>query len=286
VLFSTAGAVLKSTSLTPWQAASFRSGIAALVLLAVIPGSVRGWNRHAALVSLACSATFVLFVSSTKLTTAANAIFLQAAAPLYVMALSPWLLRERVRPADVAAMAVIGAGLALVLAGQTAATSVAPDPVLGNILGAASGFTWAFAVIGLRWLARHEGGESSMSTIIGANALTFLVCLPFALPLGTTRATDWAALAWLGVVQIGLAYALFVRGIRRVSALEASMLVLIEPALNPLWAWLVHAERPGLATLAGGSLIVAATAVRSARSAPAAAGGGSRPGATRERAAG
>ncbi|HEX6631858.1 MAG TPA: DMT family transporter, partial [Gemmatimonadaceae bacterium] len=75
-------------------------------------------------------------------------------------------------------------------------------------------------------------------------------------------AVDWAVLGYLGVFQVGLAYLLMTRGIRGVPALEASMILLVEPALNPVWAWLLHGEAPGVLAVAGGVLILAATVVR------------------------
>ena len=97
VLFSTGGAAIKATTLTAWQVASFRSGVAALAVLLLVPAARRGFSPKVFLVSIAYAATMVLFVASNKATTAANAIFLQSAAPLYVLLLAPWLWcwRER-----------------------------------------------------------------------------------------------------------------------------------------------------------------------------------------------
>ena len=97
LLFSTGGAAIKATTLTGWQVASFRSGIAALAVLLLAPEARRGWSWRAVLVGVAYAATLVLFVTANKLTTSANTIFLQATAPLYMVVLSPWLLGERVR---------------------------------------------------------------------------------------------------------------------------------------------------------------------------------------------
>ena len=85
------------------------------------------------------------------------------------------------------------------------------------------------------------------------------LCLPFALPVASVRATDFGIVAFLGVFQIGLAYVLLNYGLHSVGALEASLLLLAEPVLNPLWAWLVHGERPTTWALAGGAVIVVAT---------------------------
>src|SRR5688500_15647594 len=97
LLFSTGGAAVKATTLTAWQVAGFRSGIAALAVFLLVPAARRGWTWHVVPVGVAYAATLVLFVTANKLTTAANAIFLQASAPLYMLAFGPLLLREPVR---------------------------------------------------------------------------------------------------------------------------------------------------------------------------------------------
>lgn len=87
VLFSTGGAAIKAAHLTSWQIASFRSGVAALALLALLPGSRRGWSGRVIVVGAAYASMMILFVLATRTTTAANAIFLQSTAPLYLILL-------------------------------------------------------------------------------------------------------------------------------------------------------------------------------------------------------
>lgn len=264
-LFSTGGAAIKATDLTSWQVASFRSGIAALAVFLLVPAARRGWSARVGLVSVAYAATMVLFVASNKLTTAANAIFLQSTAPLYVLLLGPWLLRERIRRPDLLFMAVVGAGLALFFVGDPAPAATAPDPMRGNLLALCSGITWALTVIGLRWLQAPGAGDAegaAMATVVAGNAIAFLVCLPFALPVVGSTTVDWLTVGYLGLFQIGLAYVVLTEGIRHVPALEASVLLLAEPALNPIWAWALHGEVPGAWAVAGGVLILAATVFR------------------------
>lgn len=265
-LFSTGGTAIKASALTAWQIASFRSGVAALAVLILLPAARRGIDRRVMLVSISYAITMVLFVGSNKNTTAANAIFLQATAPLYVLVLSPWLLRERVHRGDVIAMGVLAMGLALVVFGTSPAGQTAPRPMLGNVLALLAGLTWALTMVGLRWLStRADGEQATLSTVVVGNALACLVCLPAALPVMGATTMDWTVIAYLGLIQIGLAYYLMTSGIRGVPAFEASMILLIEPALSPLWAWLVHGERATALTMLGGSLILGATVVRSAR---------------------
>ena len=255
VLFSTGGAAIKACALDGWQVACFRAGIAAVVVGAILPESRRGWTWRTLVVGAAYAVTVILFVQANKLTTAANTIFIQAASPLFIAALGPWLIGERVRRRDAPFMAALVAGLALFFAGVPKESATAPDPRLGNALAAVSSFTVALMMMGLRWLGRTDGGAGAVVT---GNAIAFAVALPFAVPLAP-RPADLALIAYLGVFQIGIAYVLVLRALRRVSALEAALLLMVEPVLNPLWAWLLHGEEPGALALAGGAIILAAT---------------------------
>jgi drug/metabolite transporter (DMT)-like permease len=264
VLFSTGGAAIKACSLSGWQVACLRSAIAAVALLLLLPESRRRPTVRAVLVAFAYAATLVLFVRATKLTTAASAIFLQSSAPLYLLVLGPWLLAERVHRRDLLFVAALGGGLALLVGGVDPPQASAPDPVLGNRLAAASGLTWALTLVGLRHAARDDGAVAASAVVVG-NALAALVCLPFALPLPPPSGADVAVLLYLGVFQIGLAYFLLTRGISHLPALEASLLLLIEPVLNPIWAWAFQGETPAAASLAGGAVILATTTLMTAR---------------------
>ena len=265
VLFSTAGAVIKACALTSWQVASFRAGIAAAAVLLVVPGARRGFSWRAALVGVSYAVTVVLFVLANKLTTAASTIFIESTSPLYIVVLQPWLLRERVAARDLGALAALAGGLVLVLLGTQAAGPTAPDPPLGNLLAALSAFTCAFMMVGLRWLARGASDGSSgaaPAAVVLGNLFAFAAVLPRALPAEHVRAADIGLLVYLGVFQIAVAYALLLSALRHVPALEASLLLFLEPVLSPIWAWLVHGERAGAWTLAGGTVILVTTAVR------------------------
>ncbi len=95
------------------------------------------------------------------------------------------------------------------------------------------------------------------------NLFAFLLALPLMPPLQGHGAMDWSILLYLGVVQIGVAYALLTRAIPHVPALETSLLLFLEPALNPILAWLVHGEFPGPWAIVGGVIIMISTGARS-----------------------
>ena len=298
-LFSTGGAAIKAVHFSGWPVACLRSLIAAAALLLLLPQVRRRPTARMLAVATCYAATMILFVLANKLTTAASTIYLQSTAPLFVLLLSPWLLGERVRRADLVSMAAIALGLALLVTGLEPASATAPRPLRGNLLAGLSGLTWALTIMGLRGLGRGggsaappaagavghgdpgaaggdrgaaadgdrgapaaQGGDALVAAFWG-NVLAAAAALPLSLPLPPSRATDWLVLAFLGLFQIALAYVLLSRGLGGVSALEASLLLLLEPVLNPLWAWLVHGERIGPRVLAGGAMILTATLLNS-----------------------
>jgi len=270
VLFSTGGAAIKWCGFDGWQLAGFRAGIAFTTMLVLIPEARRGWSWRTTLVGCAYAATTLLYVQANKHTTAASAIFLQSTSPLFILVLAPWLLGEHATRRDLLQMAIMALGLVLFFFGLDQPSATAPDPLLGNILAGTCAVTWAFTVIGYRWIVVRGG---SVATAAASGSLTAcVVALVVAQPLEAGRPVDWAVVAFLGVFQLGVPYVFLVRAIPRVRALEVALFMLIEPVLNPIWAWLVHGERPGPATLVGGGLILGATLVRSvvdARYAPA-----------------
>lgn len=264
LLFSTGGAAIKACTLTSWQVASFRSGIAAVTLLLLLPEARRLFHRRVLAVGVAYAATMLLYATANKLTTAANTIFLQGTAPLYILMMSPWLLKERVRRRDLVFMSILAVGMALFFVGKQDPSTTAPNPLLGNILGAVSGISWAFTIMGLRWLGRtaDDRSDPSAAAVACGNLFACLVALPMAFPVASSTTTDWLLVAFLGVFQIAVAYIFMIRGVRGVGALEVSLLLLLEPVLNPVWAWIVHGEQPAGWALVGGAVILGATAVK------------------------
>jgi drug/metabolite transporter (DMT)-like permease len=269
LLFSTGGAAVKMTALSGWQVASLRSGIAAVALLALLPAARRGWSWRSILVGCAYAGTMISFVLANKLTTAANAVFLQSTAPLYILLIAPLVLGEAIRRRQLFFMAALAVGMSMIVSGGQAESATAPDPTRGNIVGIVTGVCWALTIIGLRWLGRDQREEASptgaAAAVAGGNLIACLVTIPAALPIEKATSVDWAAVSFLGVFQIALAYVFMVHGVRRVGALEVSLLVLLEPVLGPLWAWLIHSEQPSSLALLGGAVIIAATAMYTLR---------------------
>ena len=268
LLFSTGGVAIKASTLTGWQLSCFRSLAAGFALLILLPAARRGWSWRSFVVAVPFAATFTLFTLANKYTTAANAIFLQDTAPLYILLLSPFLLGERIRQRDLVLMVALLVGLGLIFASTREVTLSASNPRLGDVLALVSGLTWAFTVLGLRWIAvrAEEGHGDEPSTVVVAGCfLASLFAMLFAFPVENASAGNWLIIAYLGIFQIGIAYVFIAEGVRRVRALELSLLLLVEPVLSPVWVWFFLGESPAGLAIAGGAVVIGATALHALR---------------------
>jgi DME family drug/metabolite transporter len=255
VLWSTGGLFIKLAPMPALAVACGRSLIAGLFYLALLRPNLRAARWTTAATYAAC---IITFVSATKLTTAANAIFLQYTGPAYVLVLSPFLLDEPFRPIDGACVVLSLAGMSLFFVGQ-----IETGQLLGNLLAIASGVFFALAIVLLRREAKSGSGDALPSTTLG-NLIAAAVTLPWALKAAPEMLSlkGGGVLLYLGIVQLGLAYFLFVRGVRRVPAAEASLISMLEPVLNPVWVLIGFGERPGPWAIAGGAIVIAAVAIR------------------------
>lgn len=255
LLWSSGGVFIKLAPMPALAVACGRSLVAGLFYLVALRPDLRAARLGTSLSYAGCILTFV---AATRMTTAANAIFLQYTGPAYVLALSPFLLREPFRAIDGACVALSLAGMSLFFVGK-----VEPGQAWGNALGIASGVFFALVVVLLRRDARGGKGDALPSTALG-NLLAAAVTLPWAVQAlpQMTSGRGLFVLLYLGVVQLGVAYWLFVRGVRKVPAAEASLISTLEPILNPLWVLLGTGERPGPWAIAGGAVVVASVVLR------------------------
>ncbi|MFN2326799.1 MAG: DMT family transporter, partial [Gemmatimonadales bacterium] len=223
-----------------------------------------GWR--ATLVGVVYAATMVLFVLANRQTTSANAVFIQSTSPVYLVFLGPLLLAERTSRRDILFLIPLLCGLALFLVGAQDPLKTAPNPELGNIFAALSGFCWALTTLGLRWLGTGQAGQGSpLAAMVAGNLIAFLAVLPMAWPVASAVPTSsWLILGYLSVFQIALPYSFVARAVGQVRALDASLIFLIEPAFNPVFAWLVHREVPGAWPMAGALVILGTSLVRAA----------------------
>jgi drug/metabolite transporter (DMT)-like permease len=258
-LFASGGALLKACDFPSLQRAGLRAAIAAAAIFVLLPEARRWPNARILRLVPAYFGATCLFVVANALTTAANAIFLQSAAPLWLVLLGPWLLRERPTRADLVTLLGVGAGMTLFFVAPAQTLATAPQPRLGDWLAIASGVSYALLLIGMRWLSR-AGGDEQCAAVAWGNLITcplaFALMPVFAQQpiVGTGR--DWLVIGVLGTCQVGLAYAILVRAIRHVPALQASLIMMVEPVLNSVATWLVHGEVPHAIAAAGGALIL------------------------------
>jgi drug/metabolite transporter (DMT)-like permease len=245
-------------ALTGWQIASYRGGVAAVFLWLVLPAAGRNWTWRILVAGIIYAAMVVLFVLSNKLTTAANAILLQSTYPLYLLLLGPLFLKEKLRAMDLAIVGGVILGAIVLFSGSERVVATAPDPVRGNMIALASGLAWAMTIAALRWLGKRDPrAESAAAVTIAGNAMAFVACLPLAVDGPPVSAAAGAVVAYLGVFQVGLGYVCLTRSIRHIPAVDAATILLVEPVLNPIWAWLMHGENPSGRALAGGAIILA-----------------------------
>lgn len=253
LLWSTGGLLIKSIKWNAVAIAGMRSLIAALVMLAFIRKPNMKFNRFKLCGALAYTGTVALLVLATKLTTAATAILLQYTAPIYVALFSAWFLKERTTALDWLTIFLVFGGMFLFFVDE-----MAPGGMLGNIYAALSGVCFAVMVL----LLRRQKDESPLESVFWGNVLTAVICLPFMFS-SMPDLSSWINLVLLGAFQLGISYILYSLAIRHVSALEAILIPVIEPLLNPVWVFLALGEVPGPWAFVGGFIVLTAIVGRS-----------------------
>jgi drug/metabolite transporter (DMT)-like permease len=257
VLWSTSGVLVKALDWQPVAILTGRSLFTSLLFLVYLRRLPTRLNRWKVLAALGSILTQFLFVTSTKLTTAANAIFLQYTAPVYVVLLAFWFLREKPARTDWVAMFIIFAGMVLFFGDKLSASGF-----YGNLLALLGGVTSAVMIVSFRAQKDAEPGESVLLASLAMGVLGF----PSLLKESWT-VTNSLIIAYLGLFQIGLAFVLFTIGIKHVPSLEANLIGTLEPVLNPLWVFLFLGERMGTYALFGGLVVLAGVALSAVGSA-------------------
>jgi drug/metabolite transporter (DMT)-like permease len=254
LLWSTGGIGIKAIADAPLKVTFYRSVFAAITLVLFFRKRVfaRRWRSSAAfaIAIVSYGTCLTTFVVATKWTTAANAIFLQYAGVVWVLIFSPLVVREPMRTRDVIAIAVAISGMALFFVGRFEARGMA-----GNAMALISSVFFAALILALR--REHDAAESAITWGNAALALALLPAVAHDLPL---TMKSFAVLLFLGVFQIALAYVLFVRGLKYVTATQASLTGMLEPVSNPIWVLLFLGERPSGYAIAGAIIVLAAIA--------------------------
>lgn len=253
ILWSTGGLFIKWVTLSGLELSFGRSLLAAITVAIFTRREGFGLNKVTALASVLYAALLLLFVLATKETTAANAIFLQYTAPVYLLIFEPLFYKEKFRSRDLIVVIFCVLGMSLFFVGK-----LRPQDVTGNFLALGSGFCFACYFL----LLRHTKARAvnRASSVIYGNLLLVIIAAPAALKvLPHISRFDAAGIVYLGVVQIGIAYTLFTLAMARgVRSLDAGIVGYVEPVLNPIWVFLAIGERPTSWAILGGAIIVAA----------------------------
>lgn len=251
VLFSLGGIFIK---LSTWDAIPLngaRSAISAVVIALILRKMRRGdrpkLNQNMILGAVAYTATNITFMLATKLTTAANAVFLQFTAPVWVILGSLFFLAEKPRRIDWLTVGIILPGMALFFADQLSA-----EGLTGNFIAMFSGVCMACMVM----LLRSEADSAGDIVILGS-IFAMLIGIPFMFNQDWTL-TNIALIVALGVFQLGISFGFYIYAIPYLSAVEIIVIMSLEPILNPVWVALFAGETPGIWAMVGGGIVVLA----------------------------
>lgn len=253
LLWSSGGLFIKLVTHSPMQISFFRCLIAAIVFAALFRNKILKLNPLALLNSFSYAAVLILFVIATKTTTAANAIFLQSTAPIYVLIFEPILTKTKWEKINIITIAVCFLGMILFFIGD-----LTPGDIKGNLAALLAGVAFAAFFLGMKKNDKQYGEAS----IFYANIIVALICIPFVTEVRELSFNNLWMLVFLGVFQIAFAYALFSYGIKKILAVEASIISMLEPVLNPVWVFIGYGEVPSVYAIIGGLIIITAVVIR------------------------
>jgi drug/metabolite transporter (DMT)-like permease len=250
-LWSIAGLFIKIIDWNPLTIAGFRSLVASLVILLFLKRPKFHLSFPQVAAALASAATMLLFVSANKTTTSANAILLQYIGPIFTAFIGAVLLKERARIEHWIAFPLVAAGMIAMFMDK-----LGGGRTLGNVLAVLSAMTFSFYFVFMRMQKDGSPLESILLShwLVAAIGIVSSIFMP--IPSVSLKAVG--AVAVLGIFQVGVSAILFAAAIKRISAVSANLIAVIEPVFNPVWVFLVLGEAPGPNAIIGGLIIVAA----------------------------
>jgi drug/metabolite transporter (DMT)-like permease len=246
VLWSTSGVMIKGITWDGFAVAGFRSLIAALTMFLFI-GKIKyrfTFSSVGAVIAYACTVTCIGLAN--KNTTAANAVLLQFSSPIYTALLGWWLLKERITKADVVSIVTIIFGMTLFVTDGLSA-----GHFKGDLLALIAGISFGSMCVFLRL----EKDSNPIQCTFFGNILSFLICVPFIKTVDVSF-DNVILISLLGIFQLGISYVLFTMAIRHVSALQANIIPVVEPLLNPVWVMLILHETPSAVAILGGIIVI------------------------------
>jgi drug/metabolite transporter (DMT)-like permease len=251
VLWSFGGVLIKLISWNPMAIAGGRSALAAAVMLFVVRRHHLNCSFDQVGGAVCYAINVILFVVATKMTTAANTIFLQYTAPVYVAILGACFLKEKVTGLEWITILTAIFGMAMFFFDRLTFANYG-----GNGLAILAGVAFAGMII----FMRRQKSKFPLGSIFLGNILSVIVCTPFMFGQAPDKA-GWLALAALGIVQLGLSYIFYSIAIKRVTALEGIMVPIVEPVLNPVWVFIFLGERPGRWAVPGAIIVLVSAAI-------------------------
>jgi len=254
ILWSTGGLFIKLLPLDAFTILFYRSFYAAIIFIIIFRKSLFKYNRLSLISILFYAPLLIAFVTSTKLTTAANAIFLQYTAPAVVLLLEPYFVRTKLTKINIFTVAVCFAGMCLFFVEQFSR----PD----NWLGIWIAFFNGLILAGFLITQKMNKPEFLPGAVFLGNIVVCLITLPWFIenPFPTFQENNYLMI--LGFGQLGLGFALFLFGQKYLPAIESSLISMLEPLLNPVWVFIGYGENPGYWALVGGLVIIAALIFR------------------------
>ena len=246
LIWSTNGLLIKLVSWSPMAISGLRSLFAALVLLPFLGNPSHLVSFDTLVGGFGFAGALITFVIATKLTTAANAIFLQLTAPVYVALLSGWILGEHVRVLDWVITGIIFSGMLLFFG-----DNLTVDGFWGNICAIISAICWAVFVL----FSRRQKNDSPLKIPILGHVICALSGIPFIIISGLPE-SGWFWIIPMGTIGAGLSFVLYTVVIKRLKAIEAIITQTIEPIFNPIWVFLAVGETPGSWALLGGIVVL------------------------------
>ena len=255
-LWSSSGLFIKILTLNAFQISFYRSFIAAITLLVISLANNKKvkfeFDKFTILASFFYAGILIFFVIANKLTTSANAIFLQFTAPIYLLFLEPLFLKTKFRRKDLITIIICISGMALFFMGRLEIGSI-----YGNLIAILTGVCFAMFTLFIK-RKKMLGNENTIISIIYGNILVGLICFPLIINDIVISSTQFYILLYMGVVQIGISYFIFNIGIKYVSATEAMILGMLEAIFNPIWVFFGVGEVPGVTALIGAAIIFTA----------------------------
>jgi DME family drug/metabolite transporter len=261
VLWSLSGVVIKSPLLDSLPVdssgpilACWRALGAGVFLLPFIPYRKIRWRPGLIPMVVSFAVMNLLFITAMTRTTAAASIFLQYTATVWSAIIGYFVLKERVRKSTLVAMVGAVFGITWIVVGESSSENAG-----GNVLALLSGFSFACVMVSIGYLK-----DESAPWLIALNHLAAgIVLLPWVLTFDVTlTAVQFAVVIFLGVIQMGVPYVLYVRSVRDVPVTEAVFILLLEPLLNPLWVSLFWLEPVSGHVWTGGAMILGGLAVK------------------------